>query len=57
MFTIKMETDNDAFQDDLHHEIKNCLHEVSEHILYGINEGSILDSNGNKVGTFKLTNR
>ena len=54
MFTLKIETDNDAFQYDLLDEIKRILHEVSYDILPN-DSGNIHDINGNKVGTWKLT--
>ncbi len=59
MLTIKIKTDNDAFQNDnLELEIERCLNDVIQLINgYGHKEGDIHDTNGNNVGHFKLTNK
>ena len=58
MLTIKIKTDNDAFQHECReYEITNCLNDVSNKITNGFTIGIIHDTNGNKVGTYKLTNR
>ena len=58
MFTLKFDTDNDAFQNgDREFEIRRILHEVAEKIQYTISydeEGIIHDINGNKVGSWEL---
>ncbi len=56
MFKLKIETKNDAFEDDIQREIIHCLRDVIERLnLVGYDAGNIHDSNGNKVGTFTLT--
>jgi len=55
MLTIKIKTDNQAFDDYKEEEIIRCLNDVIEQISYGSNNGNIHDTNGNNVGTFKLT--
>jgi len=65
MLKIRIETKNDAFRVDafrgddmnLEKELIECLKRVIERISLGFEEGPILDSYGNKVGTFKLTKR
>lgn len=57
MLKIRIETKNAAMIDDLEDEIANCLERVEEDILSHKREGIIHDSNGNKVGYWKLTDR
>ena len=58
MLKVRIETKNAAFdQGHLAQEIATCLNEVTEKIERGFKESSIHDTNGNKVGNFKLTNR
>ena len=58
MLTIKIKTDNDAFQDgNRFDEISKCLDSVLYHLSCDRKEGNIHDTNGNVTGTFKLTNR
>jgi len=58
MVTIKFDTDNAAFGDDPTEadrgEICECLKRVSDAIYRGKTEGAVMDSNGNKVGTFSV---
>ena len=61
MLTIKIKTDNQAFQNgEVNWEIGRILHEIADKLTYGRNyddEFNIHDINGNVCGTFKLTNR
>ena len=57
MLTIKIKTDNQAFDDWKEGEIAKCLNKTSQDITNGLKKGKIYDTNGNPVGTFKLTNR
>jgi len=61
MLTIKIKTDNEAFQNgEVNWEIGRILHEIAEKLTYGRNyddDFNIHDTNGNVCGTFKLTNR
>jgi len=59
MLKIRIDTRNDAFQNgNLEVEIEQCLKDVIHKIRgCGYKESNIHDSNGNNVGTFKLTNR
>ena len=61
MLKIRMETKNVAFKEygkiGKEKEICACLIQVMHKIENGNEEGKIHDSNGNKVGEFKLTNR
>ena len=57
MLKIRIETKNSDFKDFLEEEICSCLDDVKEKILRGEKEFPIHDTNGNNVGSFKLTNR
>lgn len=55
MFHVKFDTDNAAFADgDCIHEIARILRDVTSRLEAGNPEGSIYDSNGNKVGEYRL---
>lgn len=54
MFTVKFDTGNAAFDgDDDRSEIVRILKEIQDEIEFYRNEGSIIDINGNKIGTWK----
>ena len=57
MLKIRIETKNDAFREDLEKEIKECLKRVMAKISLGHRSYTLYDSNGNRVGSYKLTNR
>ena len=62
MLTVKFKTDNAAFNDTISGnadtlEVVRLLREVADEIQQGQTDGAIMDYNGNKVGTYKLTNR
>jgi hypothetical protein len=57
MFKLSFNTDNDAFnQDYKQEEAARCLEDyVVKQLRNGFASGTILDSNGNKIGSFNLT--
>ena len=61
MFKLEFDTDSDAFTDEdgmgwsMQAEIKRILKRVSSQVEDGQTQGSIIDLNGNKVGTWTLT--
>ena len=57
MLKVRIETKNAAFDIDNREEITKCLFEVIRLISRGDMDGKIYDTNGNPVGSFKLTNR
>jgi len=57
MLTIKIKTDNQAFDDCKEFEIAKCLTDVIAYINNGYDDNNIHDTNGNVCGHFKLTNR
>lgn len=58
MLKIMIETKNDAFKDGNRKvEIFRILDKIKEEIKRGYEEGNIMDTNGNWVGHFKLTNK
>lgn len=57
MFTLKIDTENDAFQDgNLELEVVRILQEVVKKIENGKDYATLIDVNGNKVGDFYLGN-
>lgn len=56
MFKLTIETDNEAFDRHPKHELRRILADVSVK-LADRTEGAILDINGNKVGSWSLTER
>ena len=57
MFTLRIETDNAAFEDDPREQIIQILiqAQIQVHDHYYDKSGSLRDSNGNTVGEWKLT--
>lgn len=54
MFTLKFDTGNAVFDyDNDRSEIVRILKEIQDEIEFYKNEGSIIDINGNKIGTWK----
>ena len=54
MFKLEFETDNAAF-DNLEAATNNTLREIAGYIIAGYTEGIVRDSNGNKIGSYALT--
>lgn len=52
MFTLEIETGHDATT--YYEDIATLLNEVASKLCDGISDGSIIDRNGNRVGTFKF---
>ncbi len=62
MLTVKIKTDNPAFVNDRRADEKErqcaqILRRVASMLEDGDRAGILHDENGNRVGTFKLTNR
>ena len=60
MFKLQFNLDNAAFGEDettRAEEIRRILETVSEQVQAGREEAAILDSNGNRVGTWRITGR
>jgi hypothetical protein len=58
MFTLTIETDNDAFgqtPDFKVAQLRRSLQRISERLFMGDTEGKVLDTNGNTVGRWELT--
>lgn len=56
MLTIEIDTSNAAFEDDqLHSELEACVRRVMYALDRGKTAGAIMDTNGNTVGRFALT--
>ena len=50
--TLEMQMDNSAFSDDWTAEAVWCLKEIIKGIENGRDWGGILDTNGNKIGSW-----
>ena len=57
MIKVKIDTVNQAFIDDFRGEIVQCLNNVKQMVQAGQEEGWIYDTYGNRVGTFKITEK
>ena len=56
MFTMKFKTDNAAFDgQDKPEEVANILSGIAQSIREGYPSGGVYDSNGNRVGEWRLT--
>jgi hypothetical protein len=56
MFKVEFETDNEAFNgSSCEAEIKRILQKIAMRVANGETEGAIMDYNGNRVGSFELT--
>lgn len=56
-FTLTIESHNAAFADSFatdYAELRLCIHSVSEAIRVGRAYGDVLDSNGNRCGTWGI---
>ena len=58
MFTLKLKTDNAAFNEyaGAGYEVARILRAVANKLEEDADRGACLDSNGNRVGEWKLTN-
>lgn len=59
MYTIKIKTDNAAFGEGGEgHELARILRKLASDLeAYGASEETIMDHNGNRVGTVTLTSK
>jgi hypothetical protein len=55
VFTLKIDTSNDAFGFQPHYELARLLLEAAERVGQEETSGTLRDDNGNTVGHFKLT--
>jgi hypothetical protein len=55
MFRLEFETDNAAFEDGSVAETVRILRAIANRLDNGTLEGNALDSNGNAIGTFELS--
>jgi hypothetical protein len=55
--TIKLKTDNAAFSDDYHGEVTTIIRAAALKVAVGERAFNLHDSNGNTVGTVKVTGR
>jgi hypothetical protein len=51
-FTIEFSTDNAAFADDMDGEVRRILTKITDQWSNGRSSGTILDTNGNRVGSW-----
>jgi len=53
---IRINLDNDAFQDDLEAELENCMEQIQWHFEKHVHRNfNLTDSNGDTVGTVVVT--
>ena len=52
-FTLNIDCENLAFEDDAAPELARLLREIADRIESGSMAGNIRDINGNRVGSFK----
>jgi hypothetical protein len=53
-FSLKLNTDNDAFAEDPALEVARILREAADKLESGCTGSQLRDGNGNKVGQFTL---
>lgn len=55
MITLKIQTDNAAFEDNPEYEVARILHALAESVeSYGLVDLPAMDFNGNKVGWLRV---
>ena len=57
IFKCEIDMDNDAFAHDLHYELSKIIRKISkevDEIEYEERTKTIWDTNGNKIGTWKI---
>jgi len=54
MFKLEFSTDNAAFEDDPAGEVADILVDIRSKVMSGRKAGRIMDSNGNKVGSWEM---
>ena len=53
-FTLSIDMDNAAFDDDPSTELIDCLRRVAAKVCVGTIQATVLDSNGNTVGSWEI---
>jgi len=53
-FTLTIDCENAAFDEDPGHEVVEILHRIGDQLDNGSAIGKCIDSNGNTVGTWRL---
>lgn len=53
-FTMKIECDNAAFEDEVALEVARILEAAGKALRMGNTSGRCIDANGNRVGTWEL---
>jgi len=53
MFTVKFDTDNEAFTDNYTGEIAIIFERIVKLLHSGCTEGTIHDTNGNSIGSWR----
>ena len=51
---IQFDTDNAAFEEYGDAEVRRILEEIADKVEHGYDHGSIMDINGNKIGSWEL---
>ena len=55
-FKIEFETENEAFQEDRITEVRRIFGEIEDRMIRdGLEEGTVRDINGNRIGTWGFT--
>jgi hypothetical protein len=54
-FNMTFQMDNAAFDGNTACEVERILRDVADMVATGYTNGAVVDVNGNKVGTFKLS--
>ena len=53
--SLEINLDNAAYHDDLTEELKNAFRTIINKIVIDDDNGVIFDSNGNKIGTWAIS--
>ncbi len=51
---VRIQLDNEAFQEDRAAEIARLLKVVAKHLAQGFNDGDLVDYNGNRCGAWRV---
>ena len=55
MFTVQIDTNNEAFDDDMATEIIRLLRTIIDEVEHEAESGMLYDSNGNRVGSWQIS--
>lgn len=53
-FNLNIDTGNQAMTDDPHFEMVRVLEDIQRTLIDGYDQGMVLDTNGNRIGTWKI---